>query len=218
MDNMRARCLIAGLGALFASVQWCYPADCRISLQASDRTDGGALPGVEVVLTDTTRESVLEKRYTDRRGGLTFRDLDQDILYSVAARMIGFAPVLLETTCTLDNSDVIEIGLEAYTSVSFVQLLADPDAWDSRSVQVVGFLGVQTESTALYLHREDWKKAILRNAIRVSFPAALERQKRDLNKGYVLLEGRFEAPRGAGLPTYGGLLTEITRILKHQGR
>jgi hypothetical protein len=36
-----------------------------------------------------------------------------------------------------------------------IQLIANPQAWDGKHVRVIGFLRLEFEGDALYLHRED---------------------------------------------------------------
>jgi hypothetical protein len=52
---------------------------------------------------------------------------------------------------------------------SLIQLLAHPDRYHGKKVQVQGFLHVRFEGTAIYLSREDAEHGITRNGFWVSF-------------------------------------------------
>ena len=94
-------------------------------------------------------------------------------------------------------------------SVSMVQLIATPEKFDGKTIQVVGFLRLEFEGNALYLHREDYDHGIYRNAIWVDFPADQDAQK--VNGHYVLLQGIFRANLHGHMDLFPGTITKITR-------
>ncbi len=75
-------------------------------------------------------------------------------------------------------------------TVSLVRLIAVPEKYDKCMVRVEGFLHMEFEGTALYLHREDYERLLLQNGVSVDIPR---------NKGfdeydnqYVRIEGVFK--------------------------
>ena len=90
-----------------------------------------------------------------------------------------------------------------------VQLIATPEKFDGKTIQVVGFLRLEFEGNALYLHREDYDHGIYRNAIWVDFPADQDAQK--VNGHYVFLQGIFEPTYTATWICFRSTITNITR-------
>jgi hypothetical protein len=50
-------------------------------------------------------------------------------------------------------------------AVSLVRLIATPQAFDGKYVQVTGFVGIEHEGTAIYLHRDDWQHMLTKNGV-----------------------------------------------------
>ena len=49
--------------------------------------------------------------------------------------------------------------------VSLIQLIANPEKYDGKQVQVVGFLRLEFEGNALYLHEDDYTNNLYGNAV-----------------------------------------------------
>jgi hypothetical protein len=81
--------------------------------------------------------------------------------------------------------------------MSLVQLLATPERYDGKRVRVVGFVHLEFESDAVYLHREDFERALRSNSMAVGFRPDVYKRGATFNDRYVLLEGIFRAG-GAG--------------------
>lgn len=97
--------------------------------------------------------------------------------------------------------------------VSIVELLANSLKYDGKQVQVIGFLRLEFEGDAIYLHREDYEHAISKNAIWVDRPRDFsEKQAAEVDKGYVICEGTFNAREHGHMGMFSGSLTHITRL------
>jgi hypothetical protein len=57
--------------------------------------------------------------------------------------------------------------------VSIVQLIANPERYDGKRVQFIGFLRIEFEGTAVYLHREDYEWGIGKNALWINIPTGM---------------------------------------------
>src|ERR1700730_655936 len=108
--------------------------------------------------------------------------------------------------CTMASCSAATQSAE---SVSMVQLIATPEKFDGKTIQVVGFLRLEFEGNALYLHREDYDQEIYRNAFWFNFPADQDAQK--VNGHYVLLQGIFRANLHGHMDLFSGTITHITR-------
>jgi hypothetical protein len=93
--------------------------------------------------------------------------------------------------------------------VSMVQLLATPDRFHGKFIHVEGFLRLEFEGDALYLHKEDYRHQLTKNAIwvdNIGIKGAAE-----LNMHYVLIEGVFNAKDQGHLGLFSGQIEKISR-------
>jgi hypothetical protein len=97
--------------------------------------------------------------------------------------------------------------------VSILELLANPFRYDGKQVQVIGFLRLEFEGDAIYLHHEDFEYAISKNAIWLDRPKDFsEKQTSEVDKKYVICEGTFNAREHGHMGMFSGSLTHITRL------
>ncbi len=98
-------------------------------------------------------------------------------------------------------------------SVSIIELLANPLKYDRKRVRVIGFLRLEFEGNALYLHRDDFENAIYKNALWVDRPKDLSnKQMVEVDQKYIICEGTFNAPEHGHMGMFSGSLTDITRL------
>lgn len=92
--------------------------------------------------------------------------------------------------------------------VSMVQLIATPERFDGKTLQVVGFLDIEFEGTALYLHREDYEYAVYKNALSIQVPDRWLKTP----PGYVIVEATFDASKHGHMGAFQGTLLNVTRL------
>lgn len=97
--------------------------------------------------------------------------------------------------------------------ISIVTLLAEPVSKIPQRVQVAGFLVLEFEGQALYLHREDYQQGLTRNAIRIALTAQQEMQFKDFSGSYVLVEASFKKVPNSE-DTFTGSLFNVRRIVR----
>jgi hypothetical protein len=97
--------------------------------------------------------------------------------------------------------------------ISIVTLLAEPVSKSPQRVQVAGFLVLEFEGQALYLHREDYQQQLMRNAIRIALTPEQEKQYKDLSGSYVLVEASFRKARNSE-DIFTGSLFNVRRMVK----
>jgi hypothetical protein len=100
----------------------------------------------------------------------------------------------------------------AVREVSILQLIATPEKYDGRSVRVTAFLHLEFEGNALYLHREDFENAILANSVAIHLTDVQIRAFKNLQNGYVIVEGRVNAKEHGHLGIWPGSLHQISRL------
>lgn len=99
-------------------------------------------------------------------------------------------------------------------SVSLLQLIATPDAFDGKYVRVHGFVRIEHEETAIYLHREDAEHMLTKNGLwlaanDVATEGSKEAQVKDR---YALIEGRFVANKKGHRSLWSGSVEDISRM------
>jgi hypothetical protein len=74
---------------------------------------------------------------------------------------------------------------------SLLKLIATPEKYHDKIVSVTGYLNVQFEGDALYLHKEDYDKHLHANSmwLRLTERQIKEVDSLKLNRRYVLIEG-----------------------------
>lgn len=94
--------------------------------------------------------------------------------------------------------------------VSLMQLIATPERYDGKQVQVVGFLRLEFEGNGLYLHEEDYKHSITKNSLWIVRNPRIDMRSKALDMHYVMLIGTFTASRKGHMNLFSGSLTDIT--------
>jgi hypothetical protein len=98
-------------------------------------------------------------------------------------------------------------------SVGMVALLAAPEKYDGVQIRTFGFLRIEFEGNALYLHQEDYRNRLRKNALELNLSAEQEKELMPLNLKYVVIEGTVSGNRGVverGM--YSGALGKVTRV------
>lgn len=99
-------------------------------------------------------------------------------------------------------------------NVSMIALLATPERYNNRQVEIVGFLriGSMPEDDSLWLYEEDAKKRIFKNSFGLSLSTEQRKLFLQLNQSYVVVEGLFEeAEEGSSQPN-SGYIRNVVRI------
>jgi hypothetical protein len=99
-------------------------------------------------------------------------------------------------------------------AVSLLQLIATPDAFDGKYVRIHGFVCIEHEGTATYLHREDAEHMLTKNGLWLAAnDAAPEGSKEaQVKDRYALIEGRFTAKKKGHMGLWSGSIEDITRM------
>jgi hypothetical protein len=97
--------------------------------------------------------------------------------------------------------------------VSLIQLIANPQAYDHKRVRIIGYLHLEFEGNAIYLHREDFDYGLTKNAIWINVPGNMtEEQMKLVNDSYVICTARFRAGRQGHMGMNSGEFYEVTRL------
>ncbi len=105
-----------------------------------------------------------------------------------------------------------QTGVKEPVRAILIALIASPRPYDGAIVQVGGFLDVSYESDALYLHVDDYRYGITKNAVKITFASRAQAdQFKALSGKYVIVEGIFRADRSER-ERFSGHLVNPTRI------
>jgi hypothetical protein len=99
-------------------------------------------------------------------------------------------------------------------------VLANPERFHGKKIQIEGFLHVEFEGTAVYLCKEHADYLITENGLWVDFdPQAVEVEQRTggpakLHRKWVLLEGTFDNVDRGHMGGWSGTLTKVDRVME----
>ena len=113
----------------------------------------------------------------------------------------------------LSQVDTVSSDTSVIKDVSIIALIANPQLYNHSKVRVIGYLHLEFEGNCIYLHKEDCKNAISKNALWVDL---ISREKmRSLQKfsdHYVIIEGIFNADDKGHMEMNSGTVTNISRV------
>jgi hypothetical protein len=106
-----------------------------------------------------------------------------------------------------------QLRKHASDNVSIVQLIANPERYDAKRVQFIGFLRIEFEGTAVYLHREDYERGISKNPLWINIPTGMSEAEADaVNGQYVICRGTFDAADHGHMGIFSGAIKNIERL------
>lgn len=97
-------------------------------------------------------------------------------------------------------------------NISLVKLIAYPERYDGQSVRVIGYLNLEYEGNALYLHREDYDASISKNGFWLNITRDSVKKAMKYNKKYVIIQGVFDAKDYGHMAMFSGALKHIARL------
>lgn len=96
--------------------------------------------------------------------------------------------------------------------VGMVALIAVPERYDGRFVRTHGFLCIEFEGNALYLHEEDYRHRLTKNSFALRLSNSQRQQFKSLSLKYVVIEGTVYAKGPEQRDSWGGAIGNITRL------
>jgi hypothetical protein len=129
-----------------------------------------------------------------------------DLTAGILAAFLCVTPAARADRCILPEPS----GACSLLGVSLVALLASPDRYHGKRIQVVGFVHLEFEGNALYLHREDYERGLLSNALWLNVSA--DRRRAFANTQYALVEGTFNAEDTGHMNLFSGSIDSIARL------
>lgn len=94
-----------------------------------------------------------------------------------------------------------------------IQLVANPEKYDGKQIRIIGFLRIEFEGNALYVHKEDYEIGLLKNAIWVDVTPEMKKEQSKFSMHYVLIEGVFSASEKGHMGAFSGSIKHINRVM-----
>jgi hypothetical protein len=96
--------------------------------------------------------------------------------------------------------------------VGMVALLAAPQRYDGAAIRTQGFACIEFEGDALYLHEEDYKFGLTKNAFRLRLSDSQRKELKSLNLKYAIIEATLHASGPEQRGIWSGVIGEISRF------
>lgn len=111
------------------------------------------------------------------------------------------------------NKNAVDLQQDPAT-ISLINLIANPDKYNGKQIRIMGYLHLEFEGNGLYLHKEDYDHAIIKNAIWVDVePKHPEfTNLKQYSDHYVIMEGTFDSHMNGHMDVYSGSIKDITRL------
>jgi hypothetical protein len=132
--------------------------------------------------------------------------------------------LLLIASCSSKNKDSMggannllisssEYNQNEEFDVSLVKLIANPEKYDGKTIQIIGYLNLEFEGNAVYLHKEDYEHGLTRNGFWVNFSGPIKEGKSlGSSKKYVIIVGKFDMKSHGHGSLFGGTIKDISRL------
>ena len=75
---------------------------------------------------------------------------------------------------------------------------------------MIGFVHLEFEGNAIYLHREDFQYSLYQNSIWLSIPSDSRKQFLNVNNTYAFVEGTFNTEYRGHMNLFSGSIENIT--------
>jgi hypothetical protein len=113
---------------------------------------------------------------------------------------------------TTNNKPALKLRTDI--GVSLISLISNPERYNGKIVRVKGFLNIEFEGDAIYLHKEDFDLGLDQNSIWLSISKedAAQPNFQNCNRKYVLIEGAFDSNNKGHNSRFNGAITKITRL------
>lgn len=96
--------------------------------------------------------------------------------------------------------------------VGMVALLATPQRYEGKVIRTIGFMCVEFENDALYLHEEDYRHGLHKNSFALRLSESQRKEFKGLSLKYVLIEGTVYASGPEQTDLWSGAIGNITRL------
>jgi hypothetical protein len=101
---------------------------------------------------------------------------------------------------------------------SIIRLIVSPEKYQGQVVRLIGFLRLEFEGDAIYLHQDDYIHNITKNGLWVDRNDLVNNASKLINDRYVLIEGTFDAHLTGHFGMWSGGIVDVRRITPWETR
>jgi len=112
----------------------------------------------------------------------------------------------------INDASPSEVQESQATDASIIQLVANPERYHGKFVRVIGFVHLEFEGNAIYLHREDFENGLDKNSLWLSVADEIRKESAKYNDKYVLVEGTFNSQNRGHMGINSGAIENIRRL------
>lgn len=132
------------------------------------------------------------------------------------AFLLSFLATGCNTAPLQSNNNATKLpsyGPKEYEEVSIINLITTPERFHGKRVRITGYLDLQYENDAVYLHKEDYDMDISKNRIGLIITTETRNSThyQDCNHKYVFVEGTFNMHAG-NMGSFNSSLDSIARL------
>ena len=124
-------------------------------------------------------------------------------------KRIAFSLVLFAV-----SSAAIAAGNEPVLRTSIVQLLANPEKFEGKLIEVRGFVRIEFEGDAIYLHKEDYEHGLYSNGMWLGTSECKRLDGTRFDVGYAMVVGRYTSKRRGHMGLWSGAIEEVQSCIK----
>lgn len=97
--------------------------------------------------------------------------------------------------------------------ISIINLIANPEKYHNKEVIISGYLNLQFEGTAIYIHKEDFDNGLRKNGLWVNFFNEIKKEELSNAHGnYVMIRGLFDMERKGHWGLWSGTIKDIKSV------
>jgi hypothetical protein len=116
---------------------------------------------------------------------------------------------LIENASKLSAAD----SCKDINDVSIIQLISNPEKFDGKCVRLIGFVHLEFEGDAMYLHEVDYENRLTKNGLWLEISEDFYgKDKQKYTHKYVLVEGIFSANNEGYMNLFSGAIENIKRF------
>lgn len=131
--------------------------------------------------------------------------------HATRSRVLSLSVALLLFTAS-DSLYMAAQKVSKPISVGMVALLALPEKYDGKVIRTWGFFNLRSEDDALFLHEEDLRVPLLKDSLRLELTEEQEKQFKDLNLTYVMVEGTLHSEGADTTDLNSGTIMHISLV------
>jgi len=107
------------------------------------------------------------------------------------------------------SAPALAAATEKAETVSIVQLIATPEKYEDKLITIRGFVHLEFESNAIYLHKEDYEQSLYSNGLWLNARECKRIGGQAFDTGYAWVTARFTAKRHGHMGLWPGELQDV---------